>query len=279
MKEVSSSILKKIYRPRSKYSKKGDFGKLLIIGGSHEYSGAPALAAFSAMASLRSGADIVTVVAPKRAADIVASFSPNLITEPVEGKFFTTKHTDQILELSKKFDALCIGSGLGTEKETFRFVKKLISRIRKPCVVDADAIKALKKKELGKNFVLTPHSYEFYSLTGEKPKTGLTSRISIVEKVSKRIRSTILLKGVIDIISDGRRTAINRTGNPYMTTGGTGDVLTGICGSLLAQGNRPFESACGAAFITGRAGDLAAAEKKQGMLATDVTKKIPQVIA
>lgn len=279
MIEVSPSILKKVYKSRSKYSKKGDFGKLLIIGGNQKYSGAPALAAYSAISSLRSGVDIVTVVAPKRAADIVASFSPNLITEPIDGKFFTPKHVKKVLELSKKYNAVCIGSGLGTEKDTFKFVKKLLGSLKKPCVVDADAIKALKNKELGKNFVLTPHSYEFYNLTGEKPKTDLTSRIRIVEKVSKKIRSTILLKGVIDIISDGKQTAINRTGNPYMTTGGTGDVLTGICGSLLAQGNNPFESACGAAFITGRAGDLAAVEKKQGLLATDVIEKIPEVIS
>ncbi|MBN2043077.1 MAG: NAD(P)H-hydrate dehydratase [Candidatus Aenigmarchaeota archaeon] len=279
MIEVSSSILKKVYRPRSKYSKKGDFGKLLIIGGNQRYSGAPALAAYAAIASLRSGVDIVMVVAPKRAANIVASFSPNLITEPIDGKYFTPKHVKPVLDMIKKFDAVCIGSGLGTEKETSKFVNKLLDSIKKPCVVDADAIKALKNKELGNNFVLTPHSYEFYDLTGEKPKMDMTSRIKIVEKVSKKIRSTILLKGVIDIISDGKQTAINRTGNPYMTTGGTGDVLTGICGSLLAQGNKPFDSACAAAFITGRAGDLAAVEKKQGLLATDVIEKIPEAVA
>lgn len=277
MKEVTSSILKKVYKRRSKYSHKGDFGRLLVIGGSHRYTGAPALAALSSLAALRTGVDIVTVMAPKRAADIVAGFSPNIITEPVEGKFFTTRHVKKVLNYSKNFDAMCIGSGLGTEKETFKFVKKLLSRIKKPCVVDADAIKALKKTTLGRNFVLTPHSFEFYGLTGEKPRNDITSRIKVVKKVAGNVRATILLKGVIDIISDGKQTEINRTGNPYMTTGGTGDVLTGICGSLLAQGVDPFRAACATAFMTGRAGDIAASQKKQGLLATDVIEKIPEI--
>jgi hydroxyethylthiazole kinase-like uncharacterized protein yjeF len=279
MFEVNGSILQKVYKPRPKNVHKGDYGRLLIVGGNQRYTGAPALAALSAMASLRSGVDIVTVIAPKRTADIVAKFSPNLITVPVEGRFFTSKHVGKVMELAKKYDAMCIGSGMGLEKETAKFVKKLLEKVRIPCVVDADAIKVLKKTELGPNFVLTPHAYEFYTLTGEKPKADLTSRIKSVENVAKKTRATILLKGVIDIISDGRQTAINRTHNPYMTVGGTGDTLTGICGSLLAQGNSGFDSACAAAYINGKAGNLAAVTRKQGLVATDIIEKIPEVFA
>jgi len=278
MFNVTSSILGEVYRERPKWSHKGDFGRLLVIGGSKRYTGAPALAALSALASLRAGVDIVLVAAPRRAADIVAKFSPNLITEPFDGDFFTGKHVKDVLKLSKGFDAISIGSGLGTEKETQKFVMKFIEKTRKPCVIDADAIKVLKKQRLGENFVLTPHAYEFYDISGEKPKYDITNRVKVVEKFAKRINSTILLKGAIDIISDGKQTALNRTGNPYMTTGGTGDVLTGICGSLLAQKIPPFKAACASAYITGKAGDLAVKSKKQGLLATDIIESIPGVI-
>jgi NAD(P)H-hydrate epimerase len=167
---------------------------------------------------------------------------------------------------------------MGTEKETQKFVERFIDKTtKKPCVIDADAIKVLKRKTLGYNFVLTPHAYEFHSISGEKPKQDVTSRVRSVEKFAKKIETTILLKGAIDIISDGKRTFLNRTGNPYMTTGGTGDVLTGICGSLLAQKVPAFNAACASAYITGKAGDLAVKEKRP-IIATDVIEKIPYVL-
>ncbi|NIQ17392.1 MAG: bifunctional ADP-dependent NAD(P)H-hydrate dehydratase/NAD(P)H-hydrate epimerase, partial [Candidatus Aenigmarchaeota archaeon] len=132
---------------------------------------------------------------------------------------------------------------------------------------------------LGKNFVLTPHAYEFYHISGKRPKHDILSRAKLVENFAKKIGSTILLKGAVDIISDGKQTAMNKTGNPYMTTGGTGDVLTGVCGGLLAQGVSQFKAACASAYITGKAGDLAANEKGSGLLATDIIEKIPEVVS
>ncbi len=278
MFDVESSILKEVYKVRPEKSHKGNFGKLLIIGGSKRYTGAPALASYAAIASLRAGSDIVLVAAPTRTADIVARFSPNLISEPFEGDYFTRKHLKGIMGLVKEHDAVCIGSGLGMEKETQKFVKEFISKIKKPCVIDADAIKVLKGKRLGHNFVLTPHAYEFYHISGEKPKYDIMSRVKIVKKFSKKTGTIVLLKGPIDIISDGAQTAINKTGNPYMTTGGTGDVLAGICGGILAQGFEPFKAACAAAYITGKAGDLAAKTKGPSLIATDVIEKLPDVV-
>lgn len=278
MFNVTASVLKEIKKSRPKWSHKGDFGRLLVIGGSKKYTGAPALAALAAMASLRSGADLVTVAAPERAADVIARFSPNLITEPFKGPFFRKKHLKDVLKLSEKYDAVLTGSGLGMEKETEEFVVKLVEKIRKPCVVDADAIKALRKKRLADNFVLTPHAYEFYHISGSKPKQDLVGRAKLVGDFSRRCGAVILLKGPVDIISDGRETGMNKTGNPYMTTGGTGDVLAGICGGLLAQKMNPFRAACAAAYITGKAGDLAAKEKGSGLVATDVIEKIPDIV-
>ena len=115
-------------------------------------------------------------------------------------------------------------------------------------------------------------------MSGIRLQRSLNKRVESVKKASSLMKSTILLKGFVDVISDGKRTAINKTGNPYMTKGGTGDTLAGICGSLLAQGIDCFDAACAAAFINGRAGDLAAKENRQGLLATDLIEKIPLVL-
>jgi NAD(P)H-hydrate epimerase len=274
---VESSILKEVYKDRPQWSHKGDFGRLLVIGGSKTYTGSPGLVAYGAMAALRAGTDLAVIAAPSRAADIAAKFSPNLITESFEGDFFTTKHLGKIMELAKKFDAVAIGPGLGLEKETQKFVTRFVDGIRKPCVVDADAIKALKERRLLDNFLMTPHAFEFYHMTGDKPKYDIIGRAELVKKHARKTGATILLKGAIDIISDGKETALNRTGNPYMTVGGTGDVLTGICGALLAQKVSPFKAACAAAYMNGLAGDLAAKERRP-ILATDVIEKIPDVL-
>lgn len=274
---VDGSILKEVYKERPMWSHKGDFGKLLVIGGSKTYTGSPGLVAYGAMAALRAGVDLVMIAAPSRPADIAAKFSPNLITEPFDGDYFTTKHLKRIMELVKKYDAVAIGPGLGLEKETQKFVKKFVDGIRKPCVVDADAIKALRDRRLLDNFLMTPHTYEFYHMTGDKPKYDIMGRAELVKKHAKKTGATILLKGAIDIISDGKQTALSRTGNPYMTVGGTGDVLTGICGALLAQKVHPFKAACAAAYMNGMAGTLAAKEKRP-IVATDVIEKIPEVL-
>lgn len=279
MKNVGEGLLKEIYARRPRKSRKGDFGKLLVIGGSKKYTGAPALVSFSAITALRSGTDLVTVAAPKRAADVVAKFSPNLITEPFDCNYFSRKHVKKILKLSKDYDAVSIGSGIGMKKSTQDFVKDVIRRLSKPCVADADAIKSLKGiRKIGANVLLTPHAYEFYHISGEKPRYDVMGRAGMVAEFARSRETTVLLKGPTDIISDGRQTAINKTGNPYMTTGGTGDVLAGVCGGLLAQGIEPFKAACAAAYITGKAGDLAAKSKGAGLMATDVIDSIPNVI-
>jgi NAD(P)H-hydrate epimerase len=183
-----------------------------------------------------------------------------------------------MMEFSKKKTAVVIGGGLGRNKETLSAVRLFLKKTELPCVIDADALYALNKNIVKKSFLLTPHAGEFYALTGKKVTINLKERIRTVEKEALRLKTTILLKGHIDIISDGKKTALNRTGNPYLTKGGTGDTLAGIAGSLIAQGNGIFDSACGAAYINGKAGDLVAAQKKQALLASDVLEKIADVI-
>jgi len=277
LKVVKRNLIKKIYKPRKKWSHKGNFGSLLVIGGSKKYSGSPA---FNALSAYRSGVDLVTVAAPRRVADIVASFSPDLITHPLEGDYLNETHLDDIFILAGGSDAVVIGGGLERNKKTLVTVNKILKGLTIPCVIDADAIHAVakNKKVLRKDFLITPHSNEFFVLTGIKPEPGMKRRINLVKKAAAKLGCIILLKGYVDVISDGKRVAVNKTGNPYMTVGGTGDTLTGICGALLARGVEPFDAACAACYINGRAGDLAAKKFREGFIASDLMNEIPKVI-
>lgn len=275
---IGNWIINKVFGKRSGDSKKGDFGKLLVIGGSKLYHGSPT---FNALAAYRAGVDLVTILAPERAANIIAGFSPDLITYPLNGDYITKEHVETILSFAEKSDAIVIGGGMCREKDTLEAIKMILKNISTPCVVDADAIYAIaENKELIKNnFIITPHRYEFKILSGISVNNLELSVIkNIVKDISKKLGCTILLKGPVDIISDGHKLAINKTGNPYMTKGGTGDTLAGICGSLLAQGKEPFIAACCAAYINGKAGDIVAKKKREGLLASDIIEAIPEVL-
>jgi len=279
MIKITKSIFEKVYKRRKPNVHKYDFGHLLVIGGSKMYSGSPALAAISAY---KTGVDLVTVASPKRAADIIATFSPDLITYPLDGDYVTTKNLPELLELSQNKTAVVIGGGMERNKETFKLIEQLLKITKLPCVIDADAIYAISQNKgiiRGKNFVITPHLYEFFILTDEKIENkSLNERIKIVKKEALKLKTIILLKASIDIISDGKKVALNKTGNPFMTVGGTGDTLAGICGSFLAQGIDPFTSACASAYINGKAGDIASSRLKQSVMASDLVKAIPEVI-
>ena len=279
---VQKSILKEVYKRRDPGAHKYDYGALLVIGGSEKYHGSPAFNALAGLAAYRTGVDIVEVAAPKRAADIIATFSPDLITIPLEGDFLSTDHLDRILSECENKKAVVVGGGIGKESETQKFVLSLLESLNLPCVIDADAIYAVARDRevLKPNHVITPHAYEFRALTGIE-LDGLTfnQKVKAVRDAAKQLNNcVIVLKGKEDIISNGKHTAVNKTGNKYMTVGGTGDTLAGICGSLLAQGAAPFKAACAAAYINGRAGDLIAKKKKQSLLASDLINAIPKVI-
>lgn len=277
MRIVSKSWVRRLFPKRDEWCHKGDFGKLLVIGGSRKYSGSPSLAA---LAAYRSGADLVTIAAPERAADIAASFSPDLITCPLKGEFIKKEHLKALLEMATDSDAVVIGGGIGRERETLRTVYGFLSRNKLPCVIDADAIHALegRQEDIKSNWIITPHSKEFKALTKEHPEPNMESRMRLVKQFSEKFRTTILLKGFFDVISDGKYIFVNRTGHACMTKGGTGDVLAGICGALLARGAKPLEAACAGAYINGTAGKLAAKEHGEGTLASDVLGLIPKVI-
>lgn len=252
---------------------KGNSGRVLVIGGG-AYYGAPVL---SAMAALRTGADIVTVAVPENVADAVASFSPNLIVVPLSGKRLGPDSIPELKILIDSHDVTVIGPGLGRDSQTLEAVEKLLP-LCKRAVVDADALYGLRLpvKNEGK-FILTPHSAEFSRLCSEEVPSSLDRKKDIVSRFAREKDVTVILKGNIDIISDGQAVRFNRSGNAGMTVGGTGDVLTGITGALLAV-NGAMEAASCAVFINGAAGDIAFEEKGFGLLATDIIGRITDVI-
>jgi NAD(P)H-hydrate epimerase len=256
---------------RSPDSHKGDNGRVLIVGGG-AYFGAPSLAA---LAALRTGADIVTLAVPKSVSGIISSFSPNFILRPLSGDVLTTEDLPRVRELMKTHDVTVIGMGLGKGEKTVRAIRSIISDAGK-LVVDADALIPLKFPR-GKTIV-TPHAGEFERLSGVEVPEDDGSRISAVKEFSRDRGITTLMKGREDIISDGLRVKVNRTGNAGMTVGGTGDVLAGITAALYAITNDSFKAATAAAFLSGASGDLAFGELGVGLNATDVIEKIPAVI-
>ena len=286
MNRAAKAILKGIYKPRPKNAKKYDFGLMIVIGGSEFYSGPPAL---SALAAFRSGVDMVHIIAPKRAADIIATFSPNLAAYPLNGERIGKKDLAILLSLSEADElnsrgniSVVIGGGLGRTEETQSTIREYISNISIPAVIDADAIHAISINSgiiKNKGFLVTPHEYEFFILTGEKiAGKSEKQKAEIVKKAAHRLKTTILLKGNADIISDGEKVVISKTGNPYLTNGGTGDTLAGIAGAIMARGENPFISAQAAAYINGKAGEIASKKKRDGLLATDLIEMIPKAI-
>ncbi len=286
MIEVKKEILKEIFKEKPREAMKYDWGLLIVIGGSDFYSGSPALAA---MAAFKTGVDMVRIIAPKRAADIIASFSPNLAAYPLEGKWLTKRHLPILLEMTetarisaRENCSVVIGGGLGRSEETKEAIIEYLKEISIPAVIDADAIYALSQKPeiiSGKKFLITPHLYEFFVLTGIDVRNKKEEeKIEAVKEAAQKLKTTILLKGPTDIISDGKEVALNKTGSGYMTKGGCGDTLAGICGALLARGIDPFLAAQAGAFINGKAGELVAEREKEGLLATDLIEAIPKVL-
>jgi hydroxyethylthiazole kinase-like uncharacterized protein yjeF len=277
---VGKSILKKVYKKRDKWSHKGQYGKLVVIAGCKRHTGS---ACFVGLAAYRAGCDLVYIASPKRSADIAANFSPVLITEPLEGEKLTRRDVRKIISLIKgvRGTAVAIGPGLWRDKETNYAVLELIKKIDLPMIIDADAIRAIaghREILVKKNCVLTPHADEFKQYSGIKVGNNIKRRINAVKHEACMINNVILLKGSTDIISDGKKVVLNKTGTVYMTKGGCGDTLTGICGAFLARGSDKFTAACAAAYINGKAGELASKKYGESLLPTDLIEEIHKVI-
>ena len=288
MNIINKNILKKVYPPRKPDVRKYDFGLLLVIGGGQFYTGSPALAA---MAAFRAGCDMVQILAPKRAADIIAGFSPNLASLALKGKWLDKEDLGTIVAITKAAKivsnnrtAVVIGGGLGRTEETKDTVLEYLKEIDVPCVIDADGIHAISKNPeiiAGRPFLITPHSHEFFVLTGQKIEDkSFEEKTRLVNEQAKKLKTTILLKGTQDIISSfgTKEIVLNKTGSSYMTKGGTGDTLAGIAGALLSKKIDCFTAAQAASFLNGMAGEMAAKKFRESMLATDLIEEVSNVL-
>ena len=272
---------------RTLSSHKGNNGRLLIVGGSADYSGAPAIAG---MAAIGAGADLVYVASPEKSAEAIKSTSPDLIVKSLEGDKLSLSHLDEILKISDNVDAVLMGPGAGIDDETSKLFNVLAAKIKKPIVMDADSLKQvelslIKNRE---DIILTPHIFEFKSFFNIENDLRLDidsydfkkvdENITQFQQIVRRIKGTVIVKGQYDLILQGTKFRINKSGNPGMTVGGTGDALAGIVTGLLSQGLNTFDCACLGVFINGLAGDRAYDEKGNGFSATDLVSYIGGVI-
>jgi len=269
-----------VVKPRPAESHKGDFGKLLVIGGSETYSGAPALVA---LAALRTGVDLTYIAASEKTAYAISCMTPNVITIKLKDAHLNPDNVSQIRQYLEKSTATVIGPGLGLHEETKKAVGEIVAAAEEigiPLLLDADGLKAFAefKRPLQTPLVLTPHAGEYTILTSKELPSNLEEKAERVKKTAARLNAVILLKGNTDIISDGKKVRLNSTGNPGMTVGGTGDVLSGVVGGFMAQQTEAFEAAVAGAFINGAAGDFVKSEKGYHMMPTDLLDWIPKVI-
>lgn len=261
-------------------SHKGSFGRALIIAGSRGMSGAACL---SGLGALRGGAGLVFVAVPSGIVSIVAGKEPSYLTIPLpedEAGRLDASAIESLQDEVTQPDVIAIGPGCGQSQAVTDIVTWLYRDIEKPLVVDADGLNALATLEALPTAagprILTPHPGEFARLTGTDIKTVQQAREEMAAEFAATHGCVLLLKGAGTIITDGRRIAVNSTGNSGMATGGSGDVLTGLIAALLAQGLPAFEAAQLAAHLHGLAGDLAAAELSEpGLIASDLPRYLP----
>jgi len=290
-------IVKKIptLKPRRPDTHKGDYGKALIIAGSRGMSGAAYLASQSA---IRSGAGLVYLATPSSQQSILAAKLTCVITQSLaetpEGTI-TKKAIDNIASLLKppssgnwelslsNLDAMGIGPGLSRHPKTMEFVRSALPLFTCPTVIDADGINALVDNSdiIGKmqSVILTPHAAEMARLLKTTPTKIQFNRLDSALEAAKRLRSIVVLKGYKTIVTDGENVYINTTGNPGMATAGSGDVLTGMITSFVAQKFSPFEASQLAVYLHGLAGDIAARRfTEHSLIATDIMDYIPEAI-
>jgi NAD(P)H-hydrate epimerase len=266
--------------PRILDSHKGDFGRILLIGGSQGMAGAMGLAG---MAALRSGAGLVRLAVPAVIQSTVASYEPSYTTialpHDTNGRIAATA-LEKLRDAIHDATVVAIGPGLGRSSELTELVAQLYREISQPLVIDADGLNALA--ELGEKFplpngprVLTPHPGEFARLL-KIEKVAAEQREMLARDFARTQRVVVVLKGRSSIITDGKSLFHNTTGNPGMATGGTGDVLTGVIAALVGQGLSPLDAARLGTHVHGLAGDLAAEKLGQvGLIASDLIDFLP----
>jgi ADP-dependent NAD(P)H-hydrate dehydratase / NAD(P)H-hydrate epimerase len=264
---------------------KGDCGRLLIVGGSLGMPGAPMLAGMSA---LRTGAGLVYIAAPAGLLNVIGRKFTEAVTRPMaedeEGRL-SAGCADALLKEAVKVDAVVLGPGIGVSDGTFEVVRRLIAESKVPLLIDADALNCIARdpdvlKKAKAQIVLTPHPGEMARLAKMKIADVQAARLDTARSFAKKYGVNVVLKGANTVIAaPGGVTFVNPTGNSGMATAGSGDVLSGIAGALLAEGIAPFAAASCAAYLHGLAGDKAADKfPKRSITASDIVRCIPDAI-
>ncbi len=284
LETVEPSILSEALPRRRPLSHKGTYGHLLILAGSRGKTGAAVMAA---EAALRAGVGLVTVASAASAIPMMAPRLPEAMWEPLpetDSGAVSRKAAPRLRELLRDRQAFALGPGLGTEDDTVSLVYEMVAASEIPTVADADALNALagepSRIPAGRALALTPHPGEAGRLLGSTAQEIERDRLRAARRLAQQTKTHVLLKGYRTLVSDPRgNVQVNLNGNPGMATGGTGDVLTGILGALLAQGVDVDDALPLGAHIHGLAGDIGAAEIGQtALIATDLIGKLPAAL-
>ena len=276
VKEIYIEDIKNLFLKREKDTNKGDFGKVGILGGSINYSGAIKLATMS-LASLRSGCGLVKVIIPD---EIVSLLSPVLL----EQTLFPYKNLEDIKKSIKNVDSLAIGMGWGSNENHLPILKNILENFQGNLVIDADGLNTLVNhveilRTSQANIVLTPHLKEFSRLTSLSIEEIEKNKIEIAKSFAKENHVILLLKGSTTIVTNGIDVYLINYGTPGMATSGSGDVLSGILAGLLGYLDYNLLSVSAGAIVNGLAGELAEEKNTDiSMIASDTIKCIPAAI-
>jgi NAD(P)H-hydrate epimerase len=272
---------------RNMFSSKLENGKVMIVGGSEDYHGAPALAstaAYNLLAALRVGAGYATAFVPRSILTPNRAVSPNVIVRQLSRSNLSAADLPLLKASMRHFDSLVVGMGIGRSSESANAASKLIAyalKTGKATVIDADAIYAVSRYRvrLNDNAIIMPNEREFELLySGRIRKNALAERIRASAELAKRLNTNILLKGHDTIITDGKRTKVVRARHAALAVMGTGDVLSGIVGAYAAKTGDAFASGVAGAYLHATIGDRLYKEKGNHILASDVVDYIPKIL-
>jgi NAD(P)H-hydrate epimerase len=267
--------------PRPRAAHKGTFGKVLVVAGSRGMSGAAVLCASGA---LRGGAGLVTLAVAEAIHPVVATANPCYLTLPLPGDEHGRIDARAFRDLFGQMQAstaTVLGPGLGQSNGLATLVQETLRQARTPLVLDADALNLLVGhldwlSAHSETRILTPHPGEFARLLGTDTSAVQSRRVELATRFAADHRVILVLKGQGTVVTDGGRLFVNPTGNPGMATGGSGDVLTGLLGALLAQGLEPFAAAQLGVYLHGLAGDLARDQLGEAsLIASDLLTYLP----
>ena len=280
LKEIDKEMMD-LFPERNQASHKGDYGRIGVLGGSSGMAGSVFM---SSMSSLRTGAGLSYIIAPKSISDILQIKATEQIIKEIEcdNFYFDKKVINQILESIKKLDVIIIGPGMGKGKYLNKLIDEVLKNIDMPVVIDADGLNAVSKDlsilKSGKSIILTPHLGEFSRLTNLSIGQINDNRLSIAKEFAKDNEIILVLKSENTIVTDGNNYYINKIGNAGMATAGSGDVLTGIIGTLTHRLDS-YNAAKLGLYLHSLAGDIANRYLgEDALIATDIIKFLPIAI-